>query len=149
MVILRYYQKVKEKYQGQKLIQEVKEKILLVDKDGILCRSHELYFHSHNLELYLSGVNDIHYIDLDIYKDATKEFGIETVRMFLLMLGVKLYPKIESFMRWDKSYLSERLKSQILITNIYDYRFEDYALQGFNEFKNIKYIKKHLIIYGM
>lgn len=113
MVILRYYQKVKEKYQGQKLIQEVKEKILLVDKDGILCRSHELYFHSHNLELYLSGVNDIHYIDLDIYKDATKEFGIETVRMFLLMLGVKLYPKIESFMRWDKSYLSERLKSQI------------------------------------
>ena len=64
MVILRYYQKVKEKYQGQKLIQEVKEKILLVDKDGILCRPHELYFHSHNLELYLSGVNDIHYIDL-------------------------------------------------------------------------------------
>lgn len=53
------------------------------------------------------GINDIHYIDLDIYKDATKEFGIETVRMFLLMLGVKLYPKIESFMRWDKSYLSE------------------------------------------
>ena len=75
---------------------------MLVDKDGILCRSNELYFHSHNLELYLSGVNDIHYIDLDIYKDATKEFGIETVRMFLLMLGVKLYPKIESFMRWDK-----------------------------------------------
>ena len=142
MVILRYYQKVKEKYQGQKLIQEVKEKILLVDKDGILCRSHELYFHSHNLELYLSGVNDIHYIGLDIYKDATKEFGIETVRMFLLMLGVKLYPKIESFMRWDKSYLSERLKSQILITNIYDYRFEDYALQGFNEFKKHKIHKE-------
>lgn len=146
LVILNYYQKIKDKPIGQEFIQKVKEKINLIGKDGMLYSPHELYFYSSDLELYFSALNDIYYIDLDFYKDAIAEFGEETVRMFFLKLGIKQYPEIESLKRWNKWSLSDRLRNQISITYIQEYHFNDFVLKGFGEFINQK-VRKETSLY--
>lgn len=145
-VLFSYYQKIKDRHSGQEFIQKVKEKIYLAGKDGMLHRPHELYFHSHDLELYLSALNNINYIDLDFYKDTIAEFGPEAVRTFFLGLGVKQYPEIESLKRWGKCYLSDRLQKQITTTDIQEYHFEDFVLKGFDKFTNQK-IRKETSLY--
>lgn len=146
MVILRYYQKIKDKPLGQEFVQKVKEKIYLVGKDGMLYRPHELYFYSHDLELYLSALDDIYYIDLDFYKDAIAEFGEETVRTFISRLEVRSYPEIESLERWNLWYFSDRLQKQISTTDIQEFHFKDFVLKGFNEFTSQK-VRKETSLY--
>lgn len=141
-VLLSYYQKVKDKPSGQEFIQKVKEKIYLVAKDDILYRPHELYFYSHDLELYLSALDNIQFVNLDFYKDAIEEFGMETVKLFISRLGVRFYPEIKSVTRSNIWNLATRLREQISIFEIKEYHFEDFVLTGFDEFINQEVTKE-------
>lgn len=134
LVIFDYYQKIKDKPDSQFFVCKVKEKIYLVDKKNILHRPHKLYFHSHDLEQYLSTtLDDINYVDLNFYKDAIVGYDLESVQTFLLLLGVRSFPEIESVNRgyWE---LDDSLQKQISTMDIQEYHFKDFVLKGFKEF---------------
>ncbi len=142
IVLLGYYQKVKDKSAGDDFIRQAKDKIYIVGKDGFLYRPSEMYFYCKNLEQYFAGREEIHYVDLEFYQSAIDEYGIEFLKAFITRLGVRLYPEIKQTTRWGMYSLSDRLKKQISTYDIQEYHLKDFELHGFKELVNNKIPKE-------
>lgn len=135
-VLVTYYIRIKDRPEGTTFVNQIKEKVYLCGKDNYLHRPSELYFFNENLQAYFGEENDSKFLDLDFYKSAIHKHGEHIVKEFVIKLGVKTTPSIESVSRWSVWHLSDRIREQITTSKFQEYSVKDYELEGFEDFCN-------------
>lgn len=136
-IIVNYFIRVKEKYEDEELLKLVKEKLFLQGKDEELHRPSNLFFYNKQLEYYFNDYNKGRFLDIDFYAPAIEKYEETAVNNFISRLGVKRYPTIQRKIRRTVWNLNERIRKQILTTEIAQTdHIEDYELEGFIEFCN-------------
>lgn len=133
-VLVAYYIRIKDKQEEAAFINHIKEKLYLCGKDGYLHRPSEFYFFNENLQTYFNDENDSKFLDQDFYESVVHKHGEHIVKEFVIKLGVKTTPSINSVHRWSVWNLTDRIRKQISTSNFQEHSVQDYELEGFDDF---------------
>lgn len=130
LLLLSYYQRVRETKEEDKYIDLLKSKLYLVGTDNTLHKPSSLYIKNDILTHYLG--EDALFLNTQFYKHTFRDFKETLVNELIIKLGAKTIPSIEKKEYRSEYYLPTRFSKIVKSIDFYEFgHIDDYILFGF------------------
>ena len=145
-LLLSYYKKIKDTDAENEYIEFLKDKLYLVGTDDTLHKAYSLYIENEILSNFFD-VRGI-YFDTNFYRKNIADFKESLVNDFVVKLGAKDKPTVESIRITNQFKLSKHILNTVNSLSFYEFNcVDDYVLYGFERaYKNSR-ISKAISVY--
>ena len=144
-LLLNYYVSHSEE-EANALIDLLKDKILLGNKNGDLSKPNELYLEGSMLSKFL-GEDDDSILDEDFYEEVINSYKRDTFIEFVTKLGVCVVPKVIKRFYGSTWGLPDRIRNQINLGEVSEWKIWNYELSDFADAVYKRKWSKELSLY--
>ena len=145
-LLLSYYQKVKDTATENEFINIIKDKLYIAGTDDSLHKASTLYIRTEFLKGFLGdeGV----FFNINFYKRYVREFREGFINDFLIKLGAKDKPSVESQKYYSRYRAPQHIQSIINSMKFYEFNYVlDFYLVGFEDAYKKNRLSKSVSVY--